>query len=78
MQMFEDEELRKVYVNGICNSIAYPIEECSWADMYSDGEYFKQPFMPLSDSEAFVDCGAYNGDTILEFVDSAKSYNAKE
>lgn len=76
LELFDDEESRRVYVNAICNRIAYPVAECSWKDMYTEGEYFGQSFMPLDDNESFVDCGAYNGDTILEFVDAIKKYEA--
>lgn len=76
LRLFEDKESQNVYVNGICNRIAYPIAECSWKDMCSKGEYFEQPFMPMGNNETYVDCGAYNGDTILRFVDCAKTYKS--
>lgn len=76
LELFDDEESRRVYVNAICNRIAYPVAECLWKDMYTEGEYFGQSFMPLDDNESFVDCGAYDGDTILKFVDVVKDYEA--
>ena len=74
LSLFCDEESRKVYVKGICNRIAYPISKCKWKDLYSAGEYFNQSFMQLGENEEYVDCGAYNGDTILEFIKTAKNY----
>lgn len=72
--MFDDEESRKIYVNALCNRIAYPFAELSWKDMYQEGEYFEAPFMSLSNDEVYVDCGAYNGDTVLHFLERVQQY----
>ncbi len=36
-------------------------------------QYFDKDLITLSDKEVFVDCGAYDGDTILSFIDNLKS-----
>lgn len=73
-ELFEDEESKAIYVNGICNRIAYPVARLSWQDMYVGNEYFPQPFISLGEDEVYIDCGAYNGDTVLRFADVAKRY----
>lgn len=35
-------------------------------------QYFDSEVVSFSDSEVFVDCGAYNGDTVIEFVKELK------
>lgn len=72
--LFDDENSHKIYVNGICNRIAYPFANLSWQEMYTDGEYFSQSFMPLTNNEVFVDCGAYDGDTVLRFLQQTNGY----
>lgn len=73
-KLFDEEESHKTYVNAICNRIAYPVARLSWQEMFSRGEYFSQPFMKLGDDEVYVDCGAYNGDTVLRFMEAVKKW----
>lgn len=35
-------------------------------------QYFVKDVVPLSDEEVFVDCGAYDGDTMKEFIKATK------
>ena len=37
--------------------------------------YFKNPFFQITEREAYVDVGAYNGDTIEEFLKTVSSYD---
>ena len=37
--------------------------------------YFDNPFFTISENEDYVDIGAYNGDTIREFLQSVQSYS---
>ncbi|SHJ39312.1 methyltransferase, FkbM family [Clostridium cavendishii DSM 21758] len=63
-----DEESRKVFVNVICNHISPLYSNYSYEELYSSGEYFNTGLFNLSKNECFVDCGAYNGDTIDTFL----------
>lgn len=63
-----DEESKKVFVNVICNRIASKYSNYSYEELCSRGEYFNSGVFDLSENECFVDCGAYNGDTIDEFL----------
>ena len=72
--LFEDNESKKIYVNGLCNRIAPSISECLWDELYSDeGQYFYENYLKLTDNEVYVDCGAYTGDTVIEFCDAVNN-----
>jgi FkbM family methyltransferase len=38
------------------------------SDVFAKDQYFPKDLINLLENEVFVDCGAFNGDTILEFV----------
>ncbi len=38
-------------------------------------QYFDNDIIPFSQNEVFVDCGAYNGDTVLAFIENLKANN---
>ncbi len=67
-KMLGDNESKKVYVNILCNRIAPEIAEYSYDEMYMDKQYFNNELIEFNDNESFVDCGAYNGDTVEEFL----------
>lgn len=45
-----------------------------WEKDFIDNQYFPDDIMPLSDSEVFVDCGAYTGDTFESFVKRVSNF----
>lgn len=75
LEMFSDEESKKVYVNGLCNRIAPKFSKYNWHELYNDeGQYFNQNFLKLNTGEYYVDCGAYIGDTVMEFIDKINDF----
>lgn len=64
-----DEESRRVYTNVLCNRIAPPFSEYYYDSLYSPGEYFETDAFRMSEKECYIDCGAYNGDTIERFLE---------
>ena len=64
-----DEESKRVYTNVLCNRIAPDFSEFYYDALYSEGEYFETSAFRIEDEECFIDCGAYNGDTIERFLD---------
>lgn len=76
LDLYEDEESKRIYAHAIAKRISQGISDLTWKDLYSGGEYFGQDFMPIGDNEVYVDCGAYNGDTVLEFVEHVNDYEA--
>jgi len=43
------------------------------AEIYEPAQYFPPDIIQLSDHESFVDVGAYDGDTILQFLQASKN-----
>ena len=73
---FEDDFSKKVYVGALMNRIATDISTFGWSDIYSDEtQYFSQNEIKFHNHESYVDCGAYTGDTITEFVNTVHKYN---
>lgn len=69
--LFEDEVSQKVYVGGLVNRIANSMSRYTWEQLYSDEpQYFSQNEIKFDNNEVYVDCGAYIGDTIIEFAET--------
>ena len=49
----------------------FPFAKSDW----SDPEYFINGFIEWNDNECIVDCGAYNGDTVEEFIRKTQDKN---
>ncbi len=65
----EDDESKRVYVNVLCNRIAPHLSQYDYNELYSQGEYFETDAFKLDNNESYIDCGAYNGDTIEKMLD---------
>ena len=48
----------------------YKTGDCKYIDAtpVSDSEYFSQEYYHITDNEVYVDCGAYDGDSIKDFI----------
>lgn len=72
--LLEDElskECMVAYLNSkLTEDFRYLLPVCS-----QTASYFENPFFEIGDKENFVDVGAYNGDTIREFLQTKNSYN---
>lgn len=67
-ECLSDDESKKVFVNVICNRIAPKYSKYAYEKLYSKGEYFDSGLFQLNYNECFVDCGAYDGDTLKSFI----------
>lgn len=72
LDLFEDDWSKEIYVNAIASRIAPQFVTKSFKELYTTGEYFKQDVYPLTTEEYFVDGGAFDGDTIMEFLINTK------
>ena len=66
--MLVDEESKRIYASVVINRIAF--WQYPYSSLYTEGQYFPD-FLELRDDEVFVDCGAYTGDTMLQFLNAA-------
>lgn len=66
-QMLEDELSKETmiqYLNGHIKLSTFPMEKVR----DNSPQYYNKDIIKLSDEEVFVDCGAFDGDSILQFV----------
>lgn len=70
LELFADDESKEVYTGVICNRIAPHLAQKTFYELQTSGEYFDHGLFELSNNEIMVDAGAFNGDTITEFIKS--------
>lgn len=68
LDILEDEHSKKVLTNVFCNKIYGWNTEYDYESFATGGEYFETDVFSLDTNEVFVDCGAYIGDTIDDFL----------
>jgi len=61
-----DQESVDTFMRVIMFQQGYRRED---APKYSGGHYFPDDIVALTDSEVFVDCGAFTGDTVKDFIE---------
>lgn len=66
-----DEKSKEILFKLINNWFDFDIAGEGYGGMFSDDEYYPAGIIKLHDAEAFVDGGAYNGDTLLKFLERA-------
>jgi FkbM family methyltransferase len=70
MQLWSDESSREEYVAQVGFRSTLNFDLISWA---VDGKhYFPPNLFSLGSDEVFVDCGAFDGDTIADFIDETR------
>lgn len=68
--LLADDLSREIYFSAINYRKSHDPKD---APVYSKhDQYFVKNLVPISDKEVFVDCGAYDGDTMKEFVKVSK------
>ena len=71
-EILEDEESCRVLTRIIEEWTRSEYSYGQLDDIYSIPQYFPVNIMQSSDKECFVDCGAYNGDSISDFLNYSK------
>ena len=69
MDVLEDEESKRVASVLISNWLDFEITGPGYREIFSPDQYYPADIIHLSGDETFVDGGAYNGDTLLQFID---------
>lgn len=68
--ILHDEDSKYIYSNIICNYLARHLGAASYKSLCTPGQYFEpEKLFRLSDTECFLDVGAFNGDSLVEFLD---------
>ena len=67
--MLHDEDSKYIYSNIICNYLARHLGVASYKSLCTSGQYFEpEKLFHMSDNECFLDVGAFNGDSLFEFL----------
>ena len=69
IECWKDEKSKDIYVDIICNRIAPMFSQQTFHEMEESGEYYETGLLPWTKEECFVDAGAYDGDSILKFIE---------
>lgn len=64
-----DEESKRVLYTILKLRVSAVKDGELYSDIYSSNQYFEKDIMQLSNKEVFIDCGAYDGDTVDIFID---------
>lgn len=75
-EWLEDEKSKLTMVDYLCGHIEleeFPMLEV-WKQEDADNQYFPEDVIQLTEKEVFVDCGAYTGDTLENFLNRVKGY----
>lgn len=66
--ILEDERSKEVMFTLIKNWFDFDVDAVGYEDIFTNDQYYPADIIQLSGREAFVDVGAYNGDTLLDFI----------
>ena len=69
--LFDDDESRITYITQLQWRMLDNFDELPACSL--ETQYFPASIIELSSDEVFVDCGAYNGDTIKKFLEETKN-----
>lgn len=68
LRLQEDEKSREIFVNIFCLRAAPHLAWKSYEELCTRPQYFPEDVISLADCKNVVDCGAYTGDTLEEFI----------
>jgi FkbM family methyltransferase len=73
VSLFSDEESKRTYLKVIKYRQTYHPKDYPRGNK-EEGGYFRYSFFTFSNNEVLIDCGAYTGDTIEEFLSMNVGY----
>lgn len=68
-----DEESKRVLYHVLKLRISAIRDEYGYSEIYSPNQYFEDEIIKLTEHEVFLDCGAYDGDTVDTFIKKVDS-----
>jgi FkbM family methyltransferase len=68
MDILEDERSKEIMFTLIRNWFDFNVDEAGYEEIFTNDQYYPTGIIQLSDKESFVDVGAYNGDTVFDFI----------
>lgn len=71
MDILEDTESKRILLKLLRSYFSNTFEQINNYDICSEKQGYAD-IIKLADKEAFINCGAYNGDTIRSFLEESK------
>ncbi len=68
LEFLKDERSKEIVLSLIKNWFDFDVDKVGYEEIYTNDQYYPAGIINLSDKESFVDAGAYNGDTVFEFL----------
>jgi len=68
MDILKDERSKEIMFTLIKNWFDFDVDEIGYDAIFTNDQYYPADIIQLSDQESFVDVGAYNGDTMFDFI----------
>ena len=68
MDILEDERSKEIMLTLIKNWFDFDVNAIGYEEIFTNDQYYPAGIIKLSDKESFVDVGAYNGDTVFDFL----------
>ena len=65
---------KEIYVEVLAQRLAPQFSTKYFDELCSPATYFDHSCYEITDNETFVDCGAYNGDTVRDFLSVVKDF----
>ena len=72
-ELMSDNKSKKLYLRLLANRLT---ESGFYFDIYTENQYFNKDYIGKLQEEIFFDVGAYDGDTIMKFIDCCPQYKA--
>ena len=68
IDILEDEKSKEIIFTLIKNWFDFDVDTVGYEKIFTNDQYYPTDIIKLSDNESFVDVGAYNGDTLFDFL----------
>jgi FkbM family methyltransferase len=66
--ILDDERSKEIMFTLIKNWFDFDVDAIGYEEIFTNDQYYPSDIIKLNDTESFVDVGAYNGDTIFDFM----------
>lgn len=74
LELFGDEKSKEIYAEVLCNRIAPHLATKIFNQFETKDEYFEHGIFGFTDNEYMIDAGAFNGDSIKDFIKKVNGY----
>ena len=73
-ELINSEQSKEIYVEVLANRLAPHLRTKEYKELIFSKDYFDNTCYHITDKECFVDCGAFIGDTIKQYIEDVGSF----